>query len=67
MPDFSGAFGTILILFLFVLAVLWFLIPFAVFGIKDKLNQMIKLQKKANDKLAMIVARSSGPPDDQEL
>ncbi len=34
---FSGGVGLIII-FLFVLGILWFLLPFAVFGIKDRLE-----------------------------
>lgn len=33
--------GGILMIFLFVLAVLWFLMPFAIFGIKELLQKVI--------------------------
>ena len=39
---FTGAFGSILIIFLVVAAVLWFLLPFAIFGIKTRLDTMIE-------------------------
>lgn len=38
----SGTFGTVVIVFLFILFLLWFLLPFAVFGIKGRLDQLIQ-------------------------
>jgi hypothetical protein len=38
----------LLCLFLIVQAVLWFLLPFAIFSIKDKLNDLIKEIKTTN-------------------
>jgi len=35
-------------IFVFVLAVLWFLLPFAVFGVKEKLDTLISLQNTTN-------------------
>lgn len=42
--------GILALVYLFgiVLAVLWFLLPFAVFGVKDRLDTLIKVQKKTN-------------------
>lgn len=37
---------TVAIIFLVVLCILWFLLPFAVFGIKDKLDILIQQNKK---------------------
>jgi hypothetical protein len=56
MDMFSGVLGLIVILFLFVLAVLWFFLPFAIFGTKDKLAALIVESKKANVELARVVA-----------
>ena len=39
---FAGTFGLILIIFLVIAAVLWFLLPFAIFGIKTRLDTMIE-------------------------
>lgn len=33
-------------IFLIILAVLWFFLPFAVFGVKERLDTLIKLQKE---------------------
>jgi len=35
-------------IFVFVLAVQWFLLPFAVFGVKEKLDTLISLQNTTN-------------------
>ena len=37
----SGTVGIVIILFLVVLFILWFLLPFAVFGIKGRLDKLI--------------------------
>jgi hypothetical protein len=56
MSMFSGVLGLIVFLFLFVLAVLWFFLPFAIFGTKDKLAALIEESKKTNVELARVVA-----------
>ena len=38
MDSFLGMFGFVGVLFLIVTAVLWFFLPFAVFGVKDRLD-----------------------------
>ena len=43
---FAGTFGLIFIIFLVVAAVLWFLLPFAIFGIKTRLDTMIENSDK---------------------
>ena len=40
-----------LIGFLIVLAVLWFLLPFAVFGIKDRLDTLIRQNRQLLERL----------------
>lgn len=45
--DTNNGFYALLIIFLFFLGVLWLLMPFAVFGTKDKLDELIK-ETKAN-------------------
>jgi hypothetical protein len=59
MDVFSGGLGLIVLLFLFILAVLWFLLPFAIFGTKDKLAALIAESKKTNAELARITAELS--------
>ena len=49
-----GLFGVVLFFFLLVLAVLWFFLPFAIFGTKDKLSALIFEVQKTNAELARI-------------
>lgn len=42
----AGAFGTVILIFLIVLAILWSLLPFAVFGTKGRLDQLIQQNKQ---------------------
>ena len=54
----STAVWLVIIIFLFVLAVLWFLLPFAVFGVKKLLMQLIAERKKTNDLLLKAIQQS---------
>jgi hypothetical protein len=49
-----GGLYLIVALFLFVLAILWFLLPFAIFGTKDKLSELIAETKKTNEQLSAL-------------
>lgn len=42
----SGTFGIVIIVFSIILFLLWFLLPFAVFGIKGRLDQLIQQNKQ---------------------
>ena len=53
------------VFFLVILAALWFLLPFAVFGIKEKLNEIIKETRVTNEKLEKLRAAIS-PPSESE-
>jgi len=44
----SGTFGFMIMFFLLVAAVLWFLLPFAIFGTKAKMDELIQINKRAN-------------------
>ena len=39
----GGVFATLIFIFLFVLTILWFILPFAVFGIKDRMKNTHEL------------------------
>lgn len=56
--DAAGAgmagFGAALILFLMVLAVLWILVPFAIFGVKPLLRQLLAEQRQTNELLTSL-------------
>lgn len=49
MEAIFGSVSVFVIILLIVLAVCWFLLPFAIFGIKGKLDRIIKELVKAND------------------
>ena len=49
-----GVLGLIVFLFLLILAILWFLLPFAVFGTKDKLATLIAETRKTNAALENV-------------
>ena len=49
-----AAFGLVGTLFLLVLAVLWICVPFAVFGIKPLLRDLIAEQRKTQELLSAI-------------
>ena len=57
--------------FLIILLILWFLLPFAIFGTKVKLNDLINETKKTNDQLeklrALFVARIKLQKDSKSL
>ena len=57
--------------FLIILLILWFLLPFAIFGTKDKLNDLINETKKTNDQLeklrALFVTRIKLQKDSKSL
>ena len=44
------------VVFIILLLILWFLLPFAIFGTKVKLNDLINETKKTNDKLEKLRA-----------
>ena len=49
-----AAFGLIGTLLLFVLAILWICVPFAIFGIKPLLRELIAEQRKSQETLAAV-------------
>jgi hypothetical protein len=55
-----AAFGLIGTLFFFVLAILWILVPFAIFGIKPLLKELISEQRKTQA-LLMEIGRNTIP------
>jgi len=54
-PSFFGStFGLIFMAFVLVLLILWTLLPFAIFGIKGKLDEMISLNRDIHDELKKL-------------
>lgn len=54
MAESAGVLYLIGIVFLFILAVLWFFLPFAVFGIQPKMEKVIAEAKRTNELLEEI-------------
>ena len=54
-----GGVMMVLWLFLLLLGVLWFFLPFAVFGMKPKMELMLKEARAANAKFDSILAEQS--------
>lgn len=62
----SGTFGIVVIIFSIVLFLLWFFLPFAVFGIKGRLDQLIQQNKQLisllqNNNLEPVVSNEDNP------
>lgn len=47
----GGIVYLLIVLFLFVLGILWILLPFAVFGIKNRLDLLLAETKQVNEEL----------------
>ena len=51
MEGMAGGFGMIFFLFMALLVILWILMPFAIFGTKDRLDTLITEVRKQNSLL----------------
>lgn len=52
--EITSGIGLLLSVFLLIIGILWFLLPFAVFGTKDRLSELIAAQQRTNEELAAI-------------
>jgi len=52
----GGIIGLIIVLFIIAIAILWFLLPFAVFGIKIRLDNIISELSRTNTLLSYLKA-----------
>lgn len=55
----------LLYLFGLVLIVVWIILPFAIFGTKPLLRELIQEQRRTNDLLAKRLARRDSSQDDR--
>jgi len=55
MSGVDTGIGLVVVIFLVVLALLWFFLPFAIFGTKDLIEQQIKETKETNRLLKQIL------------
>lgn len=58
MGAIGGVFMLAVVILVIVIAVLWILMPFAIFGTKDLLRELIREQKRTNDLLEQRSRRS---------
>ncbi len=66
IPGIPSALALLLVLFLLAVAILWLLLPFAVFGIKDQLNRMAKRNALTYDHLAEIMSELRKQTEQQQ-
>lgn len=53
--EFMGIYGTLTVL---LLTLIWIFVPFAIFGIKTLLRELLAEQRKTNELLAQRVAET---------
>lgn len=58
MDEGTRTLALIAFVFVFVLAVLWFLLPFAIFGTKDILSKILEQQTLTNQKLDQLINKN---------
>ena len=63
MATTAGGLMIVWVLIALLIAVLWILMPFAIFGSKPLLRTLIAEQKKTNQLLAEAAERAKGPTD----
>ena len=54
---FSGIVGLFVFFFLMVVAIVWFFLPFAVFGTKARIDTLIAETRKTNVLLTVLLAK----------
>jgi len=55
MAETYAGIGFFTVLFLVILAILWFFLPFAIFGTKALIEQQIKESKETNKLLQQLI------------
>ncbi|MEJ2566113.1 MAG: hypothetical protein P8164_06745 [Gammaproteobacteria bacterium] len=53
-PYIGGGFGFVIAIFILVILILWVLLPFAIFGLKARLNDIKTELQHTNQKLQLI-------------
>jgi len=59
MSGVDTGLGLLIVIFLIVLALLWFFLPFAIFGTKDLIEQQIKESKETNKLLKQLLEQNN--------
>ena len=60
MAQTFGGLYIFVVIFLFILAILWFLLPFAIFGTKDRLDALLKEARAIKSEMEIIRAEITG-------
>lgn len=64
---FSSTLGLVILVFALVLLILWTLLPFAIFGIKGKLDELISINRKIHQQLSTLSSDLSEPSGEQDV
>ena len=67
MAETFGSLYILLIIFLLILAILWFILPFAIFGIKPLLNKLLVELKETNQYLSKLVEEDDTNEESEEI
>ncbi len=62
---FGSTIGIIVILFIAIIVILWTLLPFAVFGIKGKLDELISINRLIHDEMINLNKEVSSLTEEQ--
>ncbi|MEN8250118.1 MAG: hypothetical protein ABFS32_14390 [Bacteroidota bacterium] len=62
---FGSTFGILVILFITLIVILWTLLPFAIFGIKGKLDELISINRLIHDEMVNLNKDVSSLAEDQ--
>ena len=60
---FSGILGLFVFFFLLVVAIVWFFLPFAVFGTKGRIDTLIAETRRTNELLTHLLSQRSAHND----
>ena len=67
MGQTLGILYVVVIIFLVVLAILWFILPFAIFGIKPLLNKLLAELEETNQYLSELVEENDTTEESEEI
>lgn len=64
-PSIFAPFAEVIALFLLIFAVLWFLLPFAVFGVKARIDKAVSEVQRVNAQLEALIREVQALRDEQ--
>ncbi|MDG6349150.1 hypothetical protein QAA18_10445 [Luteimonas sp. 8-5] len=60
---FSGILGLFVFFFLLLVAIVWFFLPFAIFGTKGRLDTLIAESRRTNELLTHLLSQRNARSD----